>query len=105
MNDEANALPAETPAAKPAAVLKGDRSRMIPLRFPVEFDGKEYSSVTVRRLNGTEVAAFYREPNADRLPMFDCPAEVIDALDADDSADVMKAVTDFLPLAMRPAIE
>lgn len=88
---------------KPIASLVGERSKSVPLRWPVQFDGKTYDHVTVRRMTGNEVAAFFKaEGDAVELPMFDCPREVIDALDADDAEDVNRVVLDFLPRSMRP---
>jgi len=97
---------AETPATKPVAILKGDRSRAIALSYPVEYDGIEYTTITVRRMTGAEVSAFYTaDGDEKRLPMFDCPIEVIEALDADDAENVSKAVIDFLPRSMRAAAD
>lgn len=96
--------PADVPAEKPRATLVGLRSKTIALDFPVEFDGKTYTEITVKRLTGDEVSAFYNDPSAERIPMFDCPPEVIDALDADDAEIVMEAFRNFLPRALRTAL-
>jgi hypothetical protein len=94
----------ETKAAPVAPSFVDDRTKTIPLEWPVEYDGEIYTDVTVRRMTGAEVSAFFAQPEETRrLPMFNCPAEVIDALDADDAAAVSKAVMDFLPRSMRPA--
>ena len=96
----------EAAAVKPAAkfVPGKSRDRVVPLEYPVEFAGKTYDSITVRRMTGNEVAEFVaNSADVKTLPMFDCPKEVIDALDADDSETLMTAVLDFLPRALRPA--
>jgi hypothetical protein len=100
--------PAEMPAqiAPPSFVGGKVRSKIIPLEWPLEYGGKTYDSVTVRRMSATEVSQFFNdESDTKRLPMFDCPHEVIDALDADDSEVVSQAVIDFLPRRMQPASE
>lgn len=81
------------------------RSMVIDLDYPLTVDGKLYERITVRRLTGAEVSAFFKSVEADpnvRLPMFDVPFAVIDALDADDSERVMEAMASFLPRALRP---
>jgi hypothetical protein len=82
------------------------RTKTIPLEWPIAYDGELYTDVTIRRLTGAEVSAFFSQPEESRrLPMFDCPADVLDALDADDSAAVSEAVMGFLPRSMRVASE
>lgn len=104
MTDETTTPPAAAPAEKPVAKVLGDRTRRVPLEWPVEYDGKVYDAVTVSRMSGEQISAFYADEVSGRLPMFDCPFEVIDALDADDAMTVQKAVLDFLPRSMREAI-
>jgi hypothetical protein len=76
----------------------------VPLEYPVEYDGKVWAEITVRRASAGEVEAFvsavHRGENP-TLPMTDAPAEVLDALDADDFETVNKAISDFLPRALR----
>lgn len=98
---------AEQPAVKPAPkfVSQKERFRTVTLEWPIEYDGKVYDSVTVRRMTTSEVAEFIDQVRADAksasLPMFDVPKEVVDALDADDAEAVNKAVNDFLPRSLR----
>ena len=99
----ANDAPAD--CVKAAAILKGDRSKTISLEYPVEFDGKTYGEITIRRMTGTEVAAWLNDAAAVMPPMFNCPVDVIDALDADDAFTVKEAMNDFLPRKMRAAYE
>lgn len=95
--------------APAAFVMEGDRRRseFVPLEWPVEFDGRVYRSIQIRRMSAGEVDAFVEEARANagaaRLPMFSCPHEVIDALDADDAARVNETVLRFLPRALQPA--
>ncbi len=101
----------ETEAAKPAPPEFVDtgrpRFRAVPLEWPLTYDGKRYDEIVVRRMTAEEVVNFLDQATADaktaRLPMFDVPHEVIAALDPDDADAVNKAVTDFLPRALRPA--
>lgn len=93
----------------PAFVVEGDRRRSetVQLEWPVEFDGRVYRSIMISRMTAAQVDAFTEEARANagaaRLPMFSCPHEVIDALDADDAARVNEVVLRFLPRALRPA--
>lgn len=80
----------------------GDRRRdvVVPLEWPIEYDGKIYSEIRVRRMTGAEVAAFVNSDDGD-LPMVEAPKVVIDSLDADDAMAINKAITDFLPQSLR----
>lgn len=99
---------AETPA--PARFVGGKpREEVVELDWPVEYDGKVYDRVTVRRISVEELRAFI-ESSADgasaaRMPMFDVPMAVLDALDPDDDERVMKVMRDFLPRRLREAAE
>ena len=85
----------------------------MPLEWPVEWNGRTYESVTLRRLTVAEVAAFVEslkdlpEGAKIRWPIFcdengaPMPPEVMDALDADDSDALDKAALDFLPRRFR----
>lgn len=95
------------PPAAPSFVKAKDRFRTIDLTWPLEYDGKVYDRVTVRRMTGIDLIAFVEQPRdsaAPTLPMFDVPQAVIDALDPDDAELVNKAVQDFLPRALRPVV-
>lgn len=91
------------------------------LEFPLEWplvltaeDGSttDVNSITLRRLNGGEVAALQEAvtggniDEAAMIAMFaDQPGEVIAALDADDLLALKDKVVDFLPKALRRALE
>lgn len=108
MSEETTAaVSAEKPVAK--IVTKVPREKVIPLEFPVEFNGDLYDEIKVRRLTGAEVARYYemvqegyRSP---RPPTVDCPDEVYDALDDDDRYTVEAAAIDFLPRRLREGID
>ena len=101
MSDEAPAAPRFT----------GNKARTttVPLEHHVEFAGKVYTAIIVSRMTVAQVGEFVEAAQVDganaRLPMFDAPFEVIDALDPDDAETVNKAVRDFLPRSLRPATD
>ena len=109
MTEQAETSAPEVEIAKPAPPkFVGDRPRLctVPLEWPVEYDGKTYTEITVRRMTAGEVMTFIEQATAGgspRLPMLEAPPEVIDALDADDADNVNKAVNDFLPRALQQA--
>jgi hypothetical protein len=68
---------------------------MIPLEWPVDFDGKLWTEIEIRRVSGKEVRVYLdalRTSEGDILPpMIDCPIEVWNALDADDQQTIDEA--------------
>ncbi len=100
-------------AAIPPARFIGGKPRevTVPLDYHIEYDGKVYTAITVKRLTVAAVEAFIEEIKAagkgneekvmPRLPMFDAPFAVLDALDCDDDDRLQKVVTDFLPRRLR----
>jgi hypothetical protein len=102
-----NDAPAAIAGAVAAPRFASDRVRsaIVTLEWPIEFGGATYETITVRRMTGAEVSAWASSAGEANLPMFDCPQEVVDALDADDAEAVSKAVIDFLPRRMRQVSE
>jgi hypothetical protein len=102
MNDET-----QVPAPVARIVGGAPRTKSIALKWPVEFDGRVYTDITVRRITAGEVDVFVQSVRdgvtAPALPMFDAPPEVLAAMDADDSATLNEAAADFLPRALRGA--
>ena len=99
-----------------------DRPRLktIDLQWPVSYLGREYRSVTLKRLTARDVARFQDEldallknnPDASlRFPMFSdeagqpIPDAVLDALDDDDRFELDRAAADFLPRRFRGIAE
>lgn len=89
-----------------------ERSASVPLEWPIDFDGKTWDSVTIRRITGREleayveaIAALPEDALSLKSPMIDCPPEVYDALDADDRARLEAALLPFLPRSLRAAAE
>lgn len=86
-------------------VRSDERRTVVPLAFAFRLDGALVESVTVRRLNGYEIAAFARahldENGAyDRYELYSVmtglPAAVLRGLDQDDGVRVTGACSDFL---------
>lgn len=105
------AEPVATPA-KPSFVGGRPREKRIALDWPVEFAGKTYSAVVLRRLTVAEVSAFIEDLDGSkkqRIAMFfdddgaPVPPEVMDALDDDDAFAVDEASVAFLPRRFRAA--
>lgn len=107
VNQEAAApAAAEIKPATPTFVNQKERFRKVPLEWPLEYDGKVYDSVTVRRMSAEDMRTFIAmEDGSTIFPMFDVPNAVIEALDPDDDVRVNEAVQDFLPRALRRAAE
>lgn len=107
----------EASEKKPARIVSArPRSKEIDLQWPVEFDGREYKTITLVRLTAAEVAEFQSEiesllkndPDTRvRFPLFrdesgeTIPDEVMDALDDDDRFALEEAAADFLPRRFR----
>lgn len=95
-------LAAQPEKARAIHLRAAERFRTVKLEWPIEYDGKTYTEVTVRRMTSAEVADFLTDAADGKAPaLFDCPLEVLDALDDDDAAEVNKAVADFLPRRWR----
>jgi len=111
--DRSEASPSGEPDDKPGPpqfVGGKPRSREVPLDWPLRYRGKTYDRITVRRMTTAEVGEFIAAASGEdmkntRLPMFDCPPEIIDALDPDDAERVNEVIRDFLPRILRPADE
>jgi hypothetical protein len=101
-------------AAKPSFVGDRPREKRISLEWPVAYDGKTYSAITLRRLTVAEVSDFIESLDGEtklRVPMFfdddgaAIPAAVMAALDDDDAAEIDEASVAFLPRRFRAAPE
>jgi hypothetical protein len=100
----------EKPAAKIVATKA--RSKTVQLEWPIEFDGKIWSEITLRRVTGREVEQFItdlagleeggRKPV---IPVIDCPVEVYEALDDDDVYMLERETLPFLPRRLTEAGE
>jgi hypothetical protein len=99
MADEQTKTVGEPPVAR--IVSPKEREKMVPLEYPVEFDGKLYTEIRVHRVTGKEVETYMnlvRSGNSSAVaPMVDCPQEVWDAMDDDDQEAVDRAARPFFP--------
>ncbi len=96
--------------APPVAHIAGgsEREKMVRLAWPVEFDGKLWTEIKVRRVTGKEVAAYFskmRDGDTEAVaPMIDCPQAVWDAMDDDDQVTVDEAARPFWPRRLIQAL-
>ncbi|ACL55614.1 phage tail assembly protein [Methylobacterium nodulans] len=112
---QAAPAPEAPPPPEPPVFVGGKpRSAAFPLDFPVQFQGRVYDTVVMRRPTAREVAEFYDAlaetgfkgfpifytPEGDRIPF-----EVIENLDPDDDDRIMERLMDFLPRRMLPHTE
>ena len=85
-------------------VSEAPREKVVPLAWPIEFGGKTYSEVRIKRVSGKEMRDFVNKLQAGENsvpPVFDIPIEVYDAMDADDADMLDKEGLDFLPRSLR----
>lgn len=86
-----------------------DRSKVVMLDFPFEYDGKLIDRVTIRRLSTAEVSQYYRElaegGAVPDLPLFDVPQAIIEVMDDDDSYALQEELRAFLPRRLQALVE
>lgn len=94
----------DPPVKEAKIVSPKERHLDVPLDWPIEFDGKTFESIRIRRVTGVEVDSFLRQvgslkdgERSPQLPVIDCPVEVYEALDDDDRLRVEEAMVAFLP--------
>jgi hypothetical protein len=105
-----SAAPAAAEGPKLAKIVTTKvMEKMVPLEYPVEFDGKLHEAVRVHRVTGTEIKEYVEKlgtPDASPFPpSIDIPVAVWTAMDADDTESVLEASLDFLPRRMRTDID
>ncbi len=103
----ADGSPKEPPVAR--IVNPAGRSKLVPLQFPVEFDGKVWDSIEIRRCTGGEMRDYF-EAMAEAgcfvmPPVIQCPIEVWEAMDADDQYIVDEEAQAFMPRRLKAAVE
>lgn len=86
-----------------------ERERKIPLEFEVEYDGKIYTEITLRRATGKEMEDYMEVLASSKgsvlPPMIDCPMAVYEAMDDDDRYAIDQAMRDFMPRRLRATAE
>ncbi|MGV8830428.1 MAG: phage tail assembly protein [Devosia sp.] len=88
------------PAPKPEFATMAGRSKIVPLKYPIRYDGQIYSEIPIRRVTGAELSGFVDAVSAGEkvaYPGVGVPLEVYEALDADDTATFNRELNDFLP--------
>jgi hypothetical protein len=93
-------------------VSKTPREKTVNLSWPVEFDGKLYESVTIKRISGKEVRDYFElladeDNEGDVIPPFleNIPQEVWDCLDDDDRFLIEEQSEDFMPRRLKALIQ
>ena len=82
------------------------RSETVTLDWPVEYDGKVWTEITVSRMTVGELQTFFSDDSDGKvLPMFDAPPEVMNGLDPDDDDNIKEVVMRFFPRRLRPAAD
>ena len=88
----------------PKIVSTKPRHVDVPLAWPVEYDGKVYEKIRIRRVTAAEVDAFIKAvsnvPDGMTMPvppMVECPIEVFNSLDDDDRLLIEESMLPFLP--------
>ncbi len=90
----------ETPQASFVGVAGRSRSLRVELDWPIEFDGKIYDHIIIKRATIGEWRRYFEAmAEGARLPMpcFSEPLEVIDSLDTDDDDKIQMVLDDFFP--------
>ncbi len=99
------AVPETKPAPAPARIVSSlPRDATVKLIYPIEFDGKQWDEVRVRRVTGVEISNYMEALSRGEKPLpptFDFPTEVYEALDDDDLLAVEQAAFRFLPRRLR----
>lgn len=107
--EQQEATEGQTPAPAAAKIVGGkERTRTIPLEWPIEYDGAVYDQLTVRRVGGTDFKTIASMAGKDEeihlaAMLTGVPPQVIEALDGDDFITVQEAVKDFLPRKLQAA--
>lgn len=95
------------------ARLVGNRSltKVVKLEYPVEFEGKIYDTLTVRRVKGKDFKVIARLPDSEEedvalsVLLTGAPEEVIREMDGDDYVALQETIRDFLPRKLRTAVQ
>ena len=84
-----------------------ERERLVPIEYPVEFDGKLYTEIRIRRITGKELEDYFETLGNGKAfqipPVVDCPVEVWDAMDADNQDAVDAVARAFMPRRLKAA--
>lgn len=100
----------EVEAAKPAPEFIGNKNRSVTilLEYPLAYDGIEYHEVTLSRVRGVDLQRVdeHEDQTLQLLHLVTgLPHKVIEALDAEDYAEINAVGADFLPRRLLQAAE
>lgn len=100
------------PDAAPGEVAEiqflSDRDKVVPLKFPFTWEGREYSQIRIRPLTLGDVSKLQQRPAGVKVTLFDLysrmtglPSSVLRALESGDGEAVTNLAYDFLPPSLR----
>jgi hypothetical protein len=78
------------------------RNEVVKLEWPLIVDGKEWREITVRRMTSAELNKYIDGGFAGAPPNIVAPAEVLDALDAEDGIAITEVANRFMPRRLQP---
>ena len=95
-------------------MTKKPRTKTVPLEFPIEWDGKTISEVTLHRPKGKDMRRIAEAENSSSNKMeagavmvatlSDLPDGAIDELDFEDFTAISEAIADFFPKSAGQAV-
>lgn len=86
-----------TDAPKFISIDGRPREVQVKLDWPIEYDGKVWDIITVRRVTSAELSAFIESPEGSAFPNIDCPRDLLDHLDAEDGFKIEEMAQSFFP--------
>lgn len=96
-------------SARQVAPAGFEGSKSVPLNVAIEFDGKAYTAINLRKLKGRDFLKLQQLGANEDLGLLalisDAPAEVLGELDADDFMVLAEEAKRFLPQRLQTAIE
>lgn len=98
-----------TAPARQIAPTGFEHSKRVALEVPVEFAGRVYESISLRKLKGRDFLKLQQLGDNEDLGLLtlisDAPAEVLVELDADDFMNLSEEAKGFLPRKLQEAVE
>jgi hypothetical protein len=98
-------------AEKPAPKFIGTESRSatVTLKYPMEYDGVIYKTITLSRISGAQLQNLNKQDGDPAIALMHLltgvPHRVLEALDAEDFAEINVVGADFLPRRLMEAAE
>ncbi|MBU2326850.1 MAG: phage tail assembly protein [Alphaproteobacteria bacterium] len=102
-------LAATSATAKQIAPAGFEGSKSVPLTVAIEFEGRTYTAINLRKLKGRDFLKLQQLGENEDMGLLalisDAPAEVLAELDADDFMTLSEEAKSFLPRRLQTAIE